>query len=182
LLLLNSKVNNDIHLKNRSGLYLGFLEVLLKEYENITEAFAYKSPTLTYTDRQLSQYASPHSKFVDELVNFYAVSPSYFDALDDRYVEVNYEDKSGLSYSEQLYTKIGTHSASIGTYLADILHLFPDKEEELSTFLLNIVNRGESTKYHKMKVKTIFDAVPSLKMGKRKLTETIDILGKLINI
>jgi hypothetical protein len=179
---MNSKINNDIHLTYPAGLNLVFLEILLKEYEHITEAFAYKSPILKYTDRQLNQYASPHSKFVDELVNFYAVSPSYFDALDDRYVEVNFEDKSSLSYSEQLYTKTGTHSASIGTYLADIIHLFPDKDEELSTFLLNIFDKEGTTTYYKMKTKTIFDAVPSLKMGKRKLTETIDILGKLIKI
>ena len=83
---------------------------ILKKHADNIETFSYMTTTLNNDQHYdiRSAQASDNSRINKVAINIEAGQPTLFDALLDDFLDVDWHDRSALSYSEQLYSPKGS--------------------------------------------------------------------------
>ncbi|CAI2362787.1 unnamed protein product [Moneuplotes crassus] len=175
--LIKTRFWNDIRVGGSWGVNVYEIEPFIAQNSEKIKDFGYKSHSMNGWVFS-NMYATPNSRYFSQPIQLIAISPTLFDSMRQDYIEINYASDSALSLSEQLYTKEGAHGAGIGSYFAKKMHIFTDKGEDHNSFLLNVQYFDDNSQnfFFKFKTDFILDAVPGIKLGKRKLTRNIEIL------
>ena len=148
-----------------------FFDPILRNHAGNIESFAYWSSEL-HGDPEygvLDTVVSDKAKVNAERVNVQGMQPTTFDVTLKDYLSLDYTSGSGLSLGEQLYSKRGSQSVAVGSYLTDLAAVDPANHKQAMLLTVETAAKGEPNRFYRKRPLWTANSAPAFLMVDRKV-------------
>jgi len=97
------------------------------------------------------------------------MQPTTFDVTLKDYLSLDYTSGSGLSLGEQLYSKRGSQSVAVGSYLADLAAVDPANHKQAMLLTVKTAAKGEPNRFYRKRPLWTANSAPAFLMVDRKV-------------